>query len=71
MTITTRFSPGDTVYRQYNNHTIAHTVDIVNIVAIEGLTTVTYKLTRNTNTQYPSGGELSNVQEFKISKDPE
>lgn len=71
MTITTKFSPGDTVYRQFNGHTLAHTVDMVKIVAIEHHTNVLYHLTRNIYTSYPSGGDVSNVTEHSISKDPE
>ena len=71
MTITTRFRPGDTVYRQYNNHILAHTVDAVNIQAVEDIIVITYTLTRNTHTQYPSGGNIPIIGEQQLYKDPE
>ena len=72
MTITTRFDVGDTVYKPFNEYIRAYIVTDIHLhVFNEDAIQVLYKLTRNTNTQYPSGGELSDVQEFDISKDPE
>ena len=71
MFISTKFASGDTVYRKYNNHILAHTVEMVKVMAVENTIVITYNLTRNLNTQYPSGGDLPDVQEYDILKDPE
>lgn len=66
-----KFEPGNTVYRKFKGKTLAHIVTQVNIVSTIEYTHVNYHITRNTETGYPSGGNLSYVEEELLTRNPE
>ena len=69
MVIYTKYSIGDTVFK-YEPQLLAYKVASIHIVLTPKLKSLRYNLTRNAGLGYPSGGDLSDVMEDEIHRDP-
>ncbi len=70
MQITTKFDTGSEVFRKSNNKWIAHIVSSITITVQNHKPYITYNLTRNLNSKYPSGGDLPNALESILYSEP-